>query len=442
MAASLFESALYRELAGDREIGALFTDTAELRAMLLVEGALAKAQGAAGLIPETAAAAIHRMSMEVQLDPGALAAETGRSGVPVPALVAAFRAEMGAPDHAAWVHYGATSQDIVDTALMLRMRRVLEVFEERMIGLCRALGRLAEEHAELPMAGRTWGQAAVPVSFGGVAAGWGRPVLSLLGELEALRVRVLMVSLSGAAGTLSAMGAKGPEVARGLAEGLGLGVPEGSWHSDRQPVAALAAWMVQVAGALAKMAEDLHLLAQSGIGEVRLGSSGGSSTMPQKQNPVGPAMISALARYAVGLNATLQAAAAHRQQRDGAAWMAEWLALPQLVLAVGRALALAEKLAGTIAPAPEAMAHGLDDGTGLIFAEALSFRLAETMPRPEAQAAVKEMCRQVAPGRGLQDLAAERFPEVDLTGVFEVGASLGQAPAEARAFATAVRALG
>jgi hypothetical protein len=132
MPASPLDSAIYRDLLGDAEVGRLFTDTAEVRAMLLVEGALAEVQGEMGLIPETAAKAIHRAALELQIDPGALAAETGRNAVPVPALVAAFRAEMKAPEHAQYVHWGATSQDIMDTALMLRLRRVLEIAEARM----------------------------------------------------------------------------------------------------------------------------------------------------------------------------------------------------------------------------------------------------------------------------------------------------------------------
>jgi 3-carboxy-cis,cis-muconate cycloisomerase len=132
MPASPLDSAIYRDLLGDAEVGRLFTDTAEVRAMLLVEGALAEVQGEMGLIPETAAKAIHRAALELQIDPGALAAETGRNAVPVPALVAAFRAEMKAPEHAQYVHWGATSQDIMDTALMLRLRRVLEIAEARL----------------------------------------------------------------------------------------------------------------------------------------------------------------------------------------------------------------------------------------------------------------------------------------------------------------------
>ena len=173
MPASPADSPLYARLFGDDEAARLFSDSAEVRAMLLVEGALAKVQGALGLIPAESAAFLHRASFEVQIDPSALAAETATNGVPVPALVAAFRTGCNAPDHAAFAHWGATSQDIMDSALALRLKRLLELWETRLDALCAALGTLAETHATLPMAARTYGQLATPTSFGSVVAGWG-----------------------------------------------------------------------------------------------------------------------------------------------------------------------------------------------------------------------------------------------------------------------------
>ncbi|EAR51721.1 3-carboxy-cis,cis-muconate cycloisomerase [Oceanicola granulosus HTCC2516] len=440
MAASLFDSAIYRDLVTDRDTAQLFSDTAEVRAMLLVEGALARAQGALGLIPETAAAAIHRASLELQLDPAGLAAGAGQGGVPVPALVEAFRSAMQAPEHSQWVHFGATSQDIMDTALVLRLRQVLALAERRLGALLAALARLAEAHAELPMAGRTWGQAATPTTFGAVVAAWGRPLLALHDRLAPLRAGLLTVSLAGAAGTLSAMGPRGPEVRARLAEGLGLADPGGPWHSDRQPIAELSTWATQVTGALAKMGDDLVLLAQTGLGEIRLAGTGGSSTMPQKQNPVLPALLVALAGHTAALNGAVQAGLVHRQQRDGAAWIGEWLSLPQICLGLNRALAAAGEVAAGLAPDPERMRANIDDGTGLIYAEALSFRLATAMPRPEAQSRVEALCARVtAESRSLVDLAAEAFPDFHLDGLFTPAPHLGTAPADARTFATTAR---
>lgn len=440
MPASAFDSAIYRDLFGDTDIARLFTDGAEIRAMLLVEGALARAQAELGMIPAESGDFIHKASMEVVIDPAALAEATGVNAVPVPALVAAFRRALDAPDHAQYVHWGATSQDIMDTALILRLRQVLAIAEARLTDALDGLAGLAEAHADLPMAARTYGQAATPTSFGEVAAGWGRPLLRHRDRLEELRPRLLQVSLAGAAGTLAAMGEKGPAVRARLAEALDLGDPAASWHPARDSIAEFSAWATAVTASLGKMGEDLILLTQTGIGEVRLGVGGGSSTLPQKQNPVQPSLLVALARQGVALDSAIQGAALHRQQRDGAAWFVEWLDLPQICMALGRALAVAGELSRGLRPQPERMRAGLDDGLGLIHAEALSFALAARMPRPEAQAAVKDLCLEAQESNTpLPELARGRWPDTDWAATLIPEAQMGTAPADARAFARQVR---
>lgn len=437
MPASPADSALYGRLFCDDEVARLFSDSAEIRAMLLVEGALARAQGGLGLIPAEAAAFLHRAAYEVQIDPGALAAETSVNGVPVPALVAAFRKAVEAPDHAQYLHWGATSQDIMDTALALRLKRMFDIFDARLAGLVRALGRLASEHADLPLAARTYGQVATPTSLGCVVAGWGWPLIAAREGLADLRGKVERVSLSGAAGTLGAMGPKGPEVRAALAQALGLADPGHGWHSDRSGMAALAGWTAGIAGSLGKMAEDLILACQSGLAEVRLEGGGGSSTMPQKQNPVAPSVIVALSRQVIALSGVVQGAGLHRQQRDGAAWFQEWLSLPQVCILTGRIISLTEALVPRIVPDPVAMARAIEADGGVIHAEAISFALAETMPRPEAQAAVKALCQRALQGEGrLIDLVAAAYPGRDWTG-WLARQGLGQAPSDARAFARA-----
>lgn len=437
MPAAAADSALYARLFGDAGTAALFTDSAEIRAMLLVEGALARAQGAHRMIPDEAAAFIDRMSREVQIDPSALAVETARNGVPVPGLLAAFRKAAGAPEMMRWLHWGATSQDIVDTALALRLRRVLDLWQDRLDALALALGDLAGAQADLPMAARTYGQAAVPTSFGAVVAGWGWPLLRHRDRLAAVRTEVLKVSLSGAAGTLSAMDGRGAEVRRSLAEALDLADPGTSWHAQRDGMAALAGWCAGLTASLGKLGEDLLLMTQTGISEVRIEGAGGSSTMPQKQNPVAPSALVALCRQVVALSALMTGAGAHRQQRDGAAWFTEWLTLPQLCISTGAALALALDLSTRLHPDPAAMARGLDQDAGTIWAEALTFALAATLPRPEAEAKVKALVAEaLATGTDLRRLAARDWPDLDLAAL-EAGA-LGEAPAEARAFAAAV----
>ncbi len=418
------------------EVARLFSATAEIRAMLLVEGTLAKVQGAAGVIPEISGAAIHRASLEVQLDPAALAGATAANGVSVPALVAAFRDAMTAPEHAQYLHWGATSQDIIDTGVMLRLRQATALIGEDVAATLSALAGLAESHADTPMAARTYGQQAAPTAFGAVVASWGWPLLSARRAFDRLE---FPASLSGAVGTSSALGPDPAMLRAELAGALNLADPGRSWHTDRTPVLDVASAFVAVSTALGKMGEDLIAMTQSELGEIALGGSGASSTMPQKQNPVGPSLLVALARVLHGLEATLKGAAMHRFQRDGAAWFTEWMVLPQIVLGAATAAHRARVLAEGLTPDSGRMAQALG-GDALLFSEALSFALAERMPRPEAQAAVKSLAGRVREtGRPLAELARAEWPDLRRD-LFSPHAALGSAPAEARAFAKAVRA--
>ncbi len=439
MAGSVFDSPLFSHLFPTGDVGRLFTDSAELRAMLLVEGILAKVQGDIGVIPQESAQAISRAAMEVQLDPGALSQVTGQNGVSVPALVAAFRSEMQAPEHAAYVHWGATSQDIIDTGLMLRLRQSLTLIQADLESVLMTLSKLAEENAELPMPARTYGQHATPTSFGAVVASWGVPLLSLRRELPELKRNCLLVSLSGAAGTSAALGHSASDTRRGLAQLLNLHDPERSWHTDRTPVLRLCDWFTRLTLALGKLGEDLIELTQTGIQEVSIGG-GSSSTMPQKQNPVAPSVLVAVSRQQSGLMGVLQNAAVHRHQRDGAAWFTEWMCLPQIVLGAASSVRVAAELAPGIQPDAKAMETSLSSGLGLIHAEALSFELAKHVTRPEAQAATKSMCREaVETNTPLQEIVSSQWPQINADAVFDVRAQLGLAPTEALRFAQQVK---
>lgn len=434
MPASATDSAIYRQLFSDEATAVLFTDSAEIRAMLLVEGALARVQGELGMIPNAAADYIDRSSREVQIDPSALGAETAVNGVPIPALLAAFRKAMQAPEHAQYLHWGATSQDVMETGLALRLRRVTQLWDTGLGVILRRLGALAQQYADLPMAARTYGQVATPTSFGAVIASWGQPLIRHRHRLQPIRNDLATVSLGGAAGTLSAMGTEGPAVRAALARALDLADPGHSWHAQRDRMDAFATWMAGVTTSLAKMGEDLIVMTQSGINEVRLQGAGGSSTMPQKQNPIGPSVLVALARQTIALSGAVQGAGIHRQQRDGAAWFVEWLTVPQLCISTGRAISLARDLVTAVAPDAQAMARGLDDGIGLIHAEAYSFALARHMPRHDAQAKIKALCHETMNGgQSLPDLVRRDFPDLDLA----AAGGMGTAPDEARAFAKA-----
>lgn len=441
MGASVFSSSHLAQLFQSGETGRLFSDSAEIRAMMITLGALAKTQGQLGIIPEISAAAIHRASLEIQIDPSGLAKATGENGVCIPALVSTFRDEMKAPEHAQYIHWGATSQDIQDTGLMLRLRQVFGHYETSLRAILNSLATLAKDHATTPMAARTYGQHALPTSFGAVAAQWGAPLLSAIGELDDLRDTCLWVSLSGAAGTSAVFADDANALRAAMADALGLNDPQRSWHSDRTPILKLAAWITRVAAMLGKIGEDLTSMSLSGITEIDLGGAGASSTMPQKQNPVAPSVLVALAHQANGLNTSLQGAGVHRNQRDGAAWFTEWLTLPQLCLGLASQLHHMQNLAASIRPNTQIMAANLDATGGFLMAEALSFALTDRMPRPEAQQAVKTLCQQARETSApLMDLARKTWPDLP-EALFDPIAQIGTAPQDARRFADQIKAL-
>lgn len=427
---------MHRDLFGDADIARLLSDSAEVRAMMLVLGALAKAQGTAGVIPEVSGAFLHRATMEIQIDPTGLA---GANGVIVPGLVAEMRRALEAPEHAQYLHWGATSQDIQDTAQSLRLRQILALIEARLRDLLHVLADMAEAHAETPQAARTYGQVAVPSSFGALVAAWGWPIIRALDRLPAIRTHALAVSLSGAAGTASQLGADPAALRSAVAEALGLNDPQYSWHADRSRIIEIAQWLNGVCIATGKLGEDVLRLSRSDIAELTLSGAGASSTMPQKQNPVAASALVALARMASAQLAALSIP--HGEARDGAAWFTEWLTLPPLVAACGRACALATDVARSAQPNTTAMATRLNDPLGLIHAEALSFALTATLRRPDAQAEVKRLTQEaLTTQRFLPDLVAETHPDAPLPALTPPQ-SLGQAPQDARAFARAARAL-
>jgi 3-carboxy-cis,cis-muconate cycloisomerase len=439
MTTSPFDSTLYRELLHDAEIGQLFSGDAELGAMIRVEAALAAVQGSLGIIPEASATQITQTLRDLNIEPARLAAPTGNDGIPVPALVAALRDAMPAPEHSQYLHWGATSQDIMDTGLVLRLRGVCDIVDARLRLLLSALADLAVAHAQLPLAARTRRQPATPTSFGAVLAAWGAPLLGQLEALVRIRPRLLRVSLAGAAGNSSALGENADEQRAALAAELEIGDSELPWHSDRSALVEFASTLTRINGALAKLGEDCLLGSQAEVGELALASGGASSTMPQKQNPVQAETLLSLFQLAAGLDGAMTQALLHRQQRDGAAWMLEWHALPQICMACGRALQLAISLVTQLQPVPRSMRSNLEGRHGLVYAEAISFRLAERMPRADAQARVKQLCADaVQQDTGLSELVAREFPDIDWSGVTEPSALLGDAPTQARIFADRV----
>ncbi len=437
MAGSVFDSILFADLFPCGEVSALFTDSAEVRAMMLVEAALARAQAQNDVIPAAAAAAISRAALTAQIDPASLTGPTGVNGVSVPGFVAAFRKEI-APDHAQHLHWGATSQDIIDTALMLRLRQALVHLEADLRIALDRFAALAKSHAALPMVARTYGQHATPTSFGAVVAAWGSPYLALLEDLPKLRSEGLWVSLSGAAGTAGALGPSAPAVRKEMARDLKLNDPGRTWHTDRTPILRLTDWMTRLAQAGNKVGADLTDYVASGSAVLELGGTGSSSTMPQKKNPIAPAALVAVSRHVAGLHGTLMSADGHRHQRDGAGWFLEWLTIPSVVLGAACSLTVLNKALADISPLKGDMRASIQDGLGLLHAEALSFALCAFMPRPDAQSRVKALCQKAMERHvPLPDLVSAEFPELDLN--LSADAQMGQAPADANRFAESVR---
>lgn len=404
---SPFDSALYRQLLSDKEAAALLGDEALIAAMLRVEGELALAQADCGLIPLDAAAAIARTAANLPLPAIKLAAGTASAGVPVPALVKALKQALPA-EQARWVHFGATSQDIVDTAQILNCRALLALYEGR---LGRAIDRLAElaaSHRHTPLAGRTRTQQAAPMSFGFKVAGWLAPLLRQRQRLAELRPRLLKVQLGGAVGTLTAMGEGAADIAARLAKRLAL-APAPGWHTQRDSLVELADWLAMTTGLLGKVAQDWLWLSQTEVGEIGFNNGGGSSTLPQKSNPVNAEIVVALARHNAGLVGQMHQAMVQEHERSGSGWTQEWLVLPAMLM--GTAVALHHML--------DALAHlRVDTGrmqanlarhNGGIFAEAATFALAAQMPRDRAAALVSAACQEALAGsRHLLDILCEQ----------------------------------
>jgi 3-carboxy-cis,cis-muconate cycloisomerase len=374
-----------------------------LQAMLDVEAALAAAEAEAGIVPREAAEAIAAACDAGRFDPVALTREARDTGSPVVPLVRALAAELPA-DAARWVHWGATSQDVMDTAAMLVARRALRLVDADLRGVTRACARLADEHRRTPMPGRTLLQQALPITFGLKAAGW---LAGVAEARERLAAVPLDAELGGAAGTLASLGTDGIAVLGKFAERLGLGEPALPWHTARARVGELGAALALAAGALEKVSLDLTLLAQTEVDEVAEpsdGGRGGSSTLPHKRNPIGAVRCTACARLARDAATSLLGAMAQEHERAAGAWHAEWPALSEALAMTGGAVhALREALEG-LEVRPERMRRNLDLTGGMLMAESVTMAIAGRIGRPEAKRVVAAACRRaVDAGRPLRD---------------------------------------
>jgi len=336
MTVSPLDSPILSALLGDAEVAAHFSDAADLRAMLAFEGALARAQAGVGLVPIDAAARIAAVCESFGPDLPGLAEGASRDGVVAPALVRQLRQAVGAP-HDRHVHRGATSQDVIDTSLVMRLKPVLALLDGRLRALVEQLRGLAASQGAVELMGRTRMQRALPIVAADKLRVWRSPLERHVARLGEMRPRLLVVQFGGAVGLRADLDGKGEAVAAELARLLGLGAGP-CWHVERDGLAELASWTSLVSGALGKIGADVALMAQNEIGEVRLAEGGGSSAMPHKSNPVRAEVLVALARFNAALLGAPHQALVHENERSGAAWTLEWLALPQMIVATAAAL--------------------------------------------------------------------------------------------------------
>ncbi len=391
----------------------LFCDEAFVARMLDFEAALARAEGATGVIPTTAATAIARCCAAAPMDVAALrhAARTaGNLAIP---FVAALTREVATADPAAkgYVHWGATSQDVQDTAVVLQLREGLALIAADVDRLAAALRAQAELHRQTLMPGRTWLQQALPVTLGLKLAGILDAVLRHRDRLAALRHDVAVLQFGGAAGTLASLGAHGPAVASALARELDLAPAAIPWHTQRDRFCEVATVLGMLVATLGKLARDLALLAQSEVGEAfeaAAAGRGGSSTLPHKRNPVSAAIALAAAVRVPNLVATMLAAAVQEHERGLGNWPAEWETLPEIVLLAGGALEASIYAIEGLDVDAARMRANLDLLHGLPMAEAVQMALAPTLGRDVAHTLVGTASKAaVAQGRHLRDVLAD-----------------------------------
>ncbi|MGH3517806.1 MAG: 3-carboxy-cis,cis-muconate cycloisomerase [Haloechinothrix sp.] len=396
----------------------LVSDAAWLQAMLDFEGALAFAEADAGLVPVEHAVTIAAQCRAGYYDVAEIGAAATGIGNPAGPVVRALTARVGGTA-AGYVHLGATSQDVMDTAAMLVSRRALAALLTDLAAVSDLLVWLADEHASTVQAGRSLLQQALPVTFGLTAAGWLSGVDAAIDRLTVLREWRLAVQFGGAAGTLASLGEHGPMVLAGLAGRLELAEPVLPWHTERSRIAELAGALGAVSGAVAKIAGDIVLLAQTEVAEVYEqgpAGAGGSSTMPHKRNPVAAVSAAASAAQSPGLVATLLAASAHEHQRAAGSWHAEWRPFSELLRSTGSALSWLRTSLERLRVDPERMRANLELTGGLLLAERITIELVRAsaddgldseVGRLVAHDAVTACCHLAVDGAGtLVDLLA------------------------------------
>jgi len=410
-------SPLLAPMLSSAAMRAVCDDAAYLQHMLDFEAALARAEAAAGVIPARAATPIANACKAGAFDLGALAEAATRSGNLAIPLVKALTADVAKADAdaARYVHWGATSQDVIDTAGMLTLRAAIDALLPDIDRAIAGFAKLAQRHRDTAVVGRTWLQHALPMPFGLKLAEYAAALHRSRTRLNRLRSEALALQFGGAAGTLAALGDKGWVVAERLARELELPLPDAPWHTHRDRIAEAASVLAIVAGTCGKIARDIQLMMQTDVAEAFEPSGegrGGSSTMPHKRNPVAAATALAAATMAPNLAATIFAAQVQDHERSAGPWHAEWPTLPSLLLVTSGALAAIVDIAEGLEVDAARMRVNLDATGGLIMAEAVTMALAEKIGKSAAHHLVEAASKKaVAEKKGLRDVLT-KYPDV------------------------------
>ena len=406
-------SPLLAPMLSSAAMRAICDDVACLQNMLDFEAALARAEAAAGIIPASAAGPIADACKAGKFDLAALAEAATKSGNLAIPLVKALTSAVARtdPEAARYVHWGATSQDVIDTAAMLTLRAAIDALLGDLDRAIAGFAGQARKHRHTAMVGRTWLQHALPMPFGLKLAEYAAALNRSRARLRRLKQETLALQFGGAAGTLAALGENGWRVAEKLAAELGLPLPEAPWHTHRDRFAEIASVMAIIAGTCGKIARDVSLMMQTDVGEAFEPAGegrGGSSTMPHKRNPVAAASVLGAATMAPNLAATIFAAQVQDHERSAGPWHAEWPTLPALMLVTSGALAGIVDIAEGLEIDANRMRTNLDATHGLIMAEAVTFALAEKIGKSAAHHLVEAASKKaVAEKRDLLDVLAE-----------------------------------
>ncbi|ENX13154.1 3-carboxy-cis,cis-muconate cycloisomerase [Acinetobacter sp. CIP 64.2] len=414
-------SQLYASLFYQPEVTAIFSDQALLSYMIQAEVALAKAQAQVDVIPASAATMVEQVGHNAvtQIDMDALATATGLAGNIAIPLVKQFTALVKQQDEDAsrYVHWGATSQDMIDTATILQCRDALALIEQQLQQAYQVSLKQAQQYRHQVMIGRTWLQQALPITLGHKFARWAAALKRDLDRLQAMKPRVLTAQLGGAVGSLASLQDQGSAVVQAFAAQLDLTAPECTWHGERDRMVELASTLALIVGNVGKMAKDWSLLMQTEIAEVfepAAKGRGGSSTMPHKRNPVAAASILAAANRVPALMASMYQSMVQEHERALGAWHAEWLAIPEIFQLCAGALERSCDVIEHMQVNPDAMQRNLECTQGLIMAEAVMMALAPKLGRLHAHHLVEQACQQA--------IAQQQHLKVILSAMDEVNA--------------------